>query len=196
MSDGQAADAAENQARAQLRERQLPLMLEADRRILNREGTLAETLQFIVSEARQILNAWDVGILFVYTDDLRVEISSDQREIGRSIPIDESISGLVLSRRKPILVNNLHSDPELRERYFPRAQMDPAAQAPQLSVLAAELTLDGQAIGVINVEATPDVTFDQSHLDFVTAVARQISIAIAHAALFDEDVFRAATDRL
>jgi signal transduction histidine kinase len=189
VSDSQAADPAGDQARAQLRERQLLLMLEADRRILNREGSLAETLRFVVSEARQILNAWDVGILFVYTDELRVEISSDQREIGRSVPIAESISGLVLSSRKPLLVNNLQSDPELRERYFPRAQMDPAAQPPRLSVLAAELTLDGQAIGVINVEATPDITFDQSHLDFVTAVARQISMAIAHAALFDEDAF-------
>ena len=93
-------------------------------------------------------------------------------------------------------MNDLQSDPLLRERYFPRAEMDPAADAPQLSVLAAELTLDGQAIGVINVEATPDNRFDQSHLDFVNAVARQISMAITHAALFDEDNFRTATDSL
>ena len=74
--------------------------------------------------------------------------------------------------------------------------MAPAANAPGLSVVAAELTLDGDAIGVINVEAPPDVQFEQSHLDFVEAVAGQVSMAISHAALFDEDNFRNATDRL
>lgn len=69
-------------------------------------------------------------------------------------------------------------------------------RAPRVSVLAADLILDGQSIGVINVEATQDNRFDQSHRDFVHAVARLISIAISHAALFDEDLFRAATDRL
>ena len=97
---------------------------------------------------------------------------------------------------RPVLVNDLQSDPVLSERYFPRAEMDPGARAPQLSVVAAELTLDGEAIGVINVEAPPDVRFEQSHLDFVEAVAGQISMAISHAALFDEDDFRNATDRL
>ena len=84
----------------------------------------------------------------------------------------------------------------LSERYFARVEMDPDAQAPALSVLVAEVTLDGQAIGVINVEAAPDNRYGESHLEFVTAVARQISLAITHAALFDEDNFRTDTDRL
>jgi GAF domain-containing protein len=113
------------------------------------------------------------------------------------VPIDSSISGPVLSSHRPVLANDLHSDPQLRERYFPRVgELAPAANAPGLSVVAAELTLDGDAIGVINVEAPPDLRFDQSHLDFVEAVAGQISMAISHAALFDEDNFRNATDRL
>ena len=134
--------------------------------------------------------------MFEYADGLRVESSSDQAEIGRFIPIDRSISGLVLSSRTPVVVNDLQNDPVLSERYFPRVEMDPDAQAPALSVLVAEVTLDGQAIGVINVEAAPDNRFGESHLEFVTAVARQISLAITHAALFDEDNFRTATDRL
>ncbi len=94
------------------------------------------------------------------------------------------------------MVNDLQSDPLLRERYFPRMEMDPAPQALSISVLAAELTLDGQTIGVINVEANPDSRYEELHLDFVNAVAKQISMAITHAALFDEDKFRSETDRL
>jgi signal transduction histidine kinase len=181
---------------AQLREHQLELIHATDQLILDHTNTLAETLEFIVTRTQQILNASHVDILFEYADGLRMEISSDpSAEIGRFVPIDRSISGLVLSRRSPVLVNNLQSDPMLRERYFPRTEID-SADAPQLNVLAAELTLDGQAIGVINVEALPENRFNESHREFVDSVARQISMAITHAALFDEENFRTATDRL
>jgi GAF domain-containing protein len=137
-----------------------------------------------------------VDILFMYAAGLRNEISTDRSSIGHFVPIENSITGLVLSTHRPVLMNDIQSDPLLRERYFPRAGMDPGACVPKLSLVAAELTLDGEAIGVINVEAPPDVSFDNSHLDFVEAVAGQISMAISHAALFDEDDFRNATDRL
>jgi nitrogen-specific signal transduction histidine kinase len=182
---------------ATLRERQLELTLATDRRIIDHTNTLAETLRFIVTQTQQILNASHVDILFEYADGLRNEISSDPTEFGHFVPIESSITGLVLSSHRPVLVNDLHSDPNLRARYFPRVvESDPSSQAPGLSVVAAELTLDGEAIGVINVEAPPDVQFDRSHLDFVEAVAGQISMAISHAALFDEDNFRNETDRL
>jgi len=149
-----------------------------------------------VTETQTILNALHVDILFEYADGLRIEISSDEAEIGRYIPIDKSISGLVLSQRRPVLANDIQNDPLLRERYFPRKEMDMTGDGPRLSVLVADLTLDGQTIGVVNVEAAPDSMFDASHLEFVNAVARQISVAITHAALFDEDNLWTATDKL
>jgi nitrogen-specific signal transduction histidine kinase len=197
MSETQGMSPAGEQARARLRARQLELALATDELILDHTNTLAQTLQYIVSQSQEILDAWHVDILLKYADGLRIEISSDPAaEIGRFIPLDTSISGLVLSRREPVVVNDLQSDPLMRERYFPRVEPDPADRVPQLSFLAAELTLDRQAIGVINVEATRDNQFDESHLDFVNAVARQLSMAITHAALFDEDIFRKATDTL
>jgi signal transduction histidine kinase len=197
MSETQPVVPAASDARAQLREQQLLLTTETDELILDNTKTLAETLQFIVTRARQVLNAWHVDFLFQYADGLRIEISSDpEADIGRFIPIDRSLSGLVLSSRRPVVVNDLQSNPLLRERYYPRLPTGPEDDAPQLSFLAAEITLDGQTIGVINVEATLDNRFDQSHVDFVNVVARQISMAITHAALFDEDNFRTATDRL
>jgi signal transduction histidine kinase len=196
MSEGKGAKPAEVDTDPELRERQLELMHRTDQRILDHSHTLAETLQFIVSETQRILGALHVDILFEYSDGLRVETSSDKAEIGRFIPIDSSISGLVLSRRTPLLANDIQADPVLRERYFPRQYMDRVGRTPRLSVLVADLTLDEQTIGVINVEAAPDSKFDDSHLDFVTAMARQISVAITHAALFDEDKLRTATDKL
>jgi len=192
----EAGPGAESAARARLRERQLLLTHATDQKILDHANTLAETLQFIIDETRQILNAWHVDVLFEYPDGLRNEISSDPAEIGLFIPIEQSISGLVLSTHTPILVNDLPSDQRLSARYFPRAQMGPEEPTPRISVLAAELTLQGQPIGVINVEGSSAEAFDESHLRFVEAMARLISIAITHAALFDEDDFRAATDRL
>lgn len=196
MNEPQRTSPADGSAHAQLREQQLLLIHATDERILDHSNTLAGTLQFIVNRTREVLNASHVDIVFRYADGLRVEISSDAAaEIGRFVPLDRSISGLVLSRREPVVVNDLQSDPLLREKYFPRAEIDPRGQAPELSFLAAELTLDGQPIGVIDVEAAPETGFDESHVDFVKVVARQISIAITHAALFDEDNFRTSTDR-
>jgi signal transduction histidine kinase len=184
-----------SEAHAQLREQQLRLIHATDQLILDHSNPLAGTLQFIVNRTREALNASHVDIVFRYEDGLRVEISSDPvAEIGRFVPLDRSISGLVLSSREPVVVNDLQSDPLLREKYFPRVSTDPQG-TPELSFLAAELTLDDQPIGVIDVEAAPETGFDESHLDFVKVVARQISIAITHAALFDEDNFRTATDR-
>lgn len=196
MNDIQVGKQAGGRADSQLREQQLELMHATDQRILDHTNTLVETLQFIVNETQRILDALHVDILFEYADGLRVEISSDQGEIGRFIPIDNSISGLVLSRRRPVMTNDIQTDPVLREKYFPRKDVDMAAPAPRLSVLVADLTLNDQTIGVVNVEAAPDSKFGDSHLTFVNAVARQISVAITHAALFDEDNLRTATDAL
>jgi signal transduction histidine kinase len=166
-----------------------------DELILDYTHKLAETLTFIVTQTRQILNADYVDILFQYADGLRVEISSDAAETGSLVPFDRSISGLVLRTGEPVRVNDLQSDPGLRDRYYPRVEMDAGERPPRLSVLAARLTLDQQTIGVINVEAT-DTRYEEAHLEFVAAVAGHISMAITHAALFDEDAFRTATDKL
>jgi len=171
------------------------LLHAADQLILDK-STLAETLQFIVTETQRVLNALHVDILFEYPDGLRIEISSDQEEIGRFVPIESSIPGLVLSARKPVLVNDIQNDPAMREKNLPRVEMNVEGNPPQIGALAADLTLDGQAIGVISVEAVLGNGFSDSHLDFVGAVARLISIAISHAALFDEENFRATTDGL
>ena len=160
-----------DRADSPLRESELTLLYAASQLILDKSHTLADTLQFIVTETQRVLNASHVDILFQYADGLRTEVSSDDTEIGHFVPFE-------------------------RQRYFLRAEKRPADEAPERGVLTAELTLDGETIGVINVEATPDNGFDTSHRDFVHAVARVISIAISHAALFDEDNFRAATDRL
>ena len=196
MNETQEPDRADHYTYVQLREQQLQLIHEIEQRILDHKHTLGELLQFIVNRTRKVLKAQHVDILFEYPGHLRMELSSDEAEVGRFIPVDKSIAGLVLSSHKPVMVNDLQKDEMLRDRYFPRTEMGPWTQPPQLSVLAAELTLDGQTIGVINVEARPNNQFDDSHLDFVKAAAQQISMAITHAALFDEDNFRSTTDRL
>jgi len=195
MTESPGAKSAGGQARAQLREQQLLLMHATDQRILDHNNRLADTLQFIVNETRNILSADHVDVVFLHGDGFRLEISSDpDAEIGRFVPLEGSISGLVLERGEPVAVSDLQSDPELRERYFPR--VGPRGTAPRLSFLADVFKLEGRDIGVINVEAPPGVEWDDSHHEFVNVVARQMSMAITHAALFDEDTFRTETDRL
>lgn len=195
MNDSHEASLFADPAHGELHARQLLLTHEIDERILDHNNKLAETLTFAVTQTRQILKADYVDILFEYADGLRVEISSNEATIGRFVPVDRSISGLVLETGDPVLVNDLQNDRRLRDRYYSREDMAPAEHPPQFSVLAARIALDQQPIGVINVEAT-DTSFEAAHLDFVAAIAWHVSMAITHAALFDEDTFRTATDRL
>ena len=195
MNDTREARLIGDPAYAELRERQLVLMHQTDELILDYTHRLAETLTFIVTQIRQILKADYVDILFEYPYGLRVEISSDETVIGFIVPVDRSICGLVLRSGEPVLVNDLQSDPKLRDRYYPRVEMGRGEHPPRLSVLAARLTLDQKIIGVINVEAT-DTEYENAHLEFVAGLAGHISMAITHAALFDEDTFRTDTDKL
>jgi GAF domain-containing protein len=168
----------------------------ANQLILDQPNALGETLQFIVTETQRAINALRVDILFKYADRLRIEVSSDGVETERFVPIEGSIPGLALSAGKPVLVNDPGNDSLLRKSYSPLLKMDRADQTLRLSILTAAFSLDGQAIGVISVEGTPDNGFGQLHLDFVNAAARQISMAISHAVLFDQDNFMTATDSL
>jgi nitrogen-specific signal transduction histidine kinase len=194
-SESRPADPPEADIHNGLRESQLLLLHATDELILDHTNTLAETLQFIVTRTREVLDSRRVDILFEYPDGLRNEISTDPGQVGLFVPLDRSIAGLALAQQRPVLINDIHSDPLLRDKYMPLATSD-LGIGPRISVIAAELTLDGRGIGVISIEGTPENRFGEAHLDFVTAVARQISMAITHAALFDEDSFRNATDRL
>ena len=196
MSEGQPSNPDGDRADYRLRESQLLLTHATDELILDHANTLTETLQFIVTQTRRILSARRVDIFFEYADGLRNEISTDPEQVGRFLHIDNSPTGRVLSQRRSVLVDDNHTDPVLRERHIPPATSGLEVNSPRRNVLAADLTLNGEAIGVIHIEGAPDSRFDEAHLEFVNVVARQISIAITHAALFDEDSFRTATDRL
>ena len=174
---------------AELRERQLLLMHATDVRILDHTQKLAETLAFVVSETRSILGAdWSASCLSI-ADGLQIAVASDEAEIGRIVPVDESISGQVLSTKQPILVNDLESDPRLRDQVLPAGGNEPGGSpaAPERPCRRAHpRSADDRRH---QRGGAPTCTFRQAHLDFVTGVAQQISMAITHAALFDEDAF-------
>ena len=178
VSRDQPADRPEDRGHYGLRESQLLLMHATDQLILDHTNRLAETLQFIVTQTQKILDARYVDILFLYPDGFRNEISTDDADIGRFVPFDYSIAGFVLSCRAPVIVNDVRSDPTLRERYIPRPSEDPGSESPRSNIIAVELTLDGEEIGVLNIESTSDGGFNESHLGFAIAVASQISTAI------------------
>jgi signal transduction histidine kinase len=177
----------------ELRERQLLLAQEIDRRILD-STPLADTLRFIVEQTREALRARHVDILFIYRNGLRIELSSDPEEEKRLIPVERSISGLALERDEPVLENNVLGNEVLRERYFPRISPSDVDEVPMLSVLTARITLEGNPIGAINVEAAEADRYGPAHVEFVRTVSTQISVAITHGTLFDEDKLRRATD--
>lgn len=180
----------------EFRQKQLLLLHRVDQRVLDNSHTLADTLSYIVAEVKSALDAQHVDILFAYEDGLRIEISSDPEEEKRPVPIEQSISGLAMTRSEPILENDLQANDTLRVRYFPRSQGRQPDSSARLGVIAARIEFGGRPIGVINVESSAGHTFAPVHVGFVASVAAQVSMAIMHAALFDEDQLRTAVDAL
>ncbi len=163
-------------------------------RILDRSYTLNRTMQFVIDGLQRELRAGHVDIMFEYGDELRVEMSSDAAMVKRVIPREHSLSGLAYETPEPILANDLPTDPDLLARYFPRPGSSIGA-AP-LNSIAARITLEGDPVGVINVESNRGQVFSNAQAEVVSAVATQVSLAIAHATFFDEETLRSDTDAL
>lgn len=162
--------------------------------LLDTANTLERTLNFIIDETRRELGVEYVDILFRHGDNLQVELSSDRTEEKRYIPVDGSISGLALHDSTSRILNDIDGRPDVSHRYFPRARGE--NMVGPINAIVAPISMEGRTIGVINVESSGRRRFVTADEHLVVAVAAQVSLAITHASLFDEDKLRREVDRL
>lgn len=147
------------------------------------DGFLNKTVRIISEELRYP----NVSILLPFGDDLHLLVRADVAEagtetiVGRLVPIDNSICGWVLRNATVVNVNDTTRDP----RFFPQG-IDHVR-----SELAAPLTVDGSAIGVLNVESSRPNAFTSLDERLLVAIASQIAPAVQLAQVHD-DIKRAA----
>jgi signal transduction histidine kinase len=109
-------------------------------------------------------------------------LSGRQKEIEQAgswsmyrIPISDGITGAAVREKRPIIVNNVASDP----RYIRMPNLDEVT-----ADLAVPILLAGRVLGVLNVESAESFADDDAAA--LEIVAGQLAIAIENARLYDQ----------
>lgn len=94
-----------------------------------------------------------------------------------SLNIREGLAGWVIEHRESALINDLNLD----ERWIPR----PDGEETHRSALAVPLKMGEETLGALLLFHQEKDKFTQQHLEVVEATARQISVALNNAQLFN-----------
>lgn len=161
-------------ARAAVRE--LDIVGEVQKEILAESFDLNNVFRAVVSQALMTTNAQSGEMLLVEGDFLRdvaiTSPSSDRPAKLGPIPIHDSVSGLAVLRKQPILVGDLDNEPDYRQFY------KPVLGQRMKSELVVPLLMNNDAIGVINVESEVPYKFSRHHVDLLQALADSAAVAI------------------
>lgn len=101
--------------------------------------------------------------------------------LAHSVPLDqlEGITRWVFENKSPVLVDNVSTDPNWRDKYIPTVEG-------ALSVMDVPLLFEDECIGVINFETPEEAAFTEEDQDFMVVLAGQAMLAIRNAQLYQE----------
>ncbi len=132
----------------------------------------------VVEECSELLGGRDVSLLLREKDDLvfaALSSSCVQSLRGQRVPLASGIAGEVIKTGKAIMAR----EKEVQEPSF--QQITSAAGGPVRSIIVAPLTLDEEAIGVIEtMDSAPDA-FDERDVSVLEGAANWAAIAIRNA---------------
>ncbi len=148
----------------------------------------ASTLDFdeVLSRAlKTIHRTLDIDALsFVLPDESRERLRVHPSFITRqpvvnkdpSIPLEDSVTGLVYATEEPALIPDVSEDP----RYF---EWSPGAR----SEMAVPVKVDGDVVAVLNAEDSRPAIFDEDDLRLFEAIAAQLGIVMKNAHLYEAE---------
>jgi diguanylate cyclase (GGDEF)-like protein len=147
-----------------------------------------DILALIVNEATRLLGAEAAGLRLLEGDELVMRAETERaKAIGfrPRLRKGESLSGLVVARGEPVVVEDLAKD-----THYDPAHKQAALDQGFHGFLGIPLRAHDRVIGVLNVFTTRRRRFEPDEISLLTAFADQASLAI------DKDrLLRQATDR-
>jgi len=97
--------------------------------------------------------------------------------MDRSLTTDEGVVGFVVTRNRPLVVEDVLKEPRFKEKEM-------AKKLGLVSMLGVPLQAkDGKVIGVINCFTSEPHAFSQTEINMITAVANQAAVAIMNTEL-------------
>ena len=171
---------------ANIRARQLTVLNDISRDLVEAEGDIESLLQQITSSAVEILNAEAGSLLLTSADGTELEFKTavggtGHELIGTTLPAGHGLVGRVANSGEPVIVNDTSQD----ERWQGEVAEDGAFHT--RSVLAVPLIAKDEVIGVLEVINKQDGTpFVGGDTELLTSFAGQAAIAFENARLFQQ----------
>lgn len=154
------------------------LQLLAASTVIYQQTNISEVLQRTLELAHKYTQAEKAALLLYNHEMLTLETvasSEENIEISRSqiVSLEDSRTTIreVFRRQKPLLIDNVRTDLEWREKLLEVA-------SDTLSELDVPILQNGEVIGIINMESTRDAAFSQVDQEFLTVLAEHAALAI------------------
>lgn len=142
---------------------------------------LEDVLKLIVTLTAGVLHAkiCSLWLLDEETNELKIRATqamSKEYLKERSLHLGEGLVGLVAKDRKPVIVENVLTEPDFKEKKLARKEG-------LVSMLSVPMMVKSRVIGVINLYTTNVHKFTKSEVSLLSTVANQAAVAIENTEL-------------
>lgn len=163
------------------RHRFLEATLDTIVQIVNSTLELDTVSALILEQLESVIDYDSGGVMLVAGDALTVRAYTDPRLLGCIIPLDSASSmQQAWNARQPVVVNDLERSALEMAPLLRRSQPAPR------SWVAAPLAAREQVIGVISIGHSDPYRYNADDLETFTLFARQVSVAVDNARLYEE----------
>ncbi len=151
---------------------------------LNSTLELDPLLQFIIDSAAELLDTEAASILLIdkRSKDLRFAAATgaDPVELAKiPVPMDSSIAGTIVRDDRPLIINEVATDP----RHF--REVGERVQLQIRSLVGVPMRIQDEVIGVLEAVNKRQGGFEESDLQTLSIVASQAAVAINNARLLE-----------
>ncbi len=155
---------------------QLQLFRKIDQAILNSAGQLQETFSAILNGIIDLIGSKNANIALINGKYLIIEASTEPSKIGVRLPINDSVSGMVVKNRKPINIGDIKQEESFKPIFSERMQ----------SELTVPLFIQERVVGVLNTESPLPNAFSTKNQNLLVTLAGQAALAIQNAYSFEQ----------
>ncbi len=151
-------------------------LLNRVRNLVARQVNMPDLIRSVVEGIAEVSGYTLVSLYLVEDDVALLQHQVGYDRVIERIPVSLGVLGRVIRTGKPIFLQDTAADPEF------------LGAIPGITSEIGVPLYDGeQVVGALNVEATDARRLTRRDLDFLTAVAEHVSIALHHARLFNTE---------
>ena len=142
---------------------------------------LEDVLKLIVTLTANVMQAKICALWLLDEKNQTLKIKATQSMSNdylkeRTLKVGEGIVGLVAKTKKPIVIPDVMSDAQYKEKNMARKEK-------LVSMLSVPMMVKNRVIGVINCYTTTRYIFEKSDIDLLSTVANQAAVAIENTEL-------------